>query len=154
MIESHVRKLDLPDLPELMRLYAQLSPHDVSAPSEVLARTWTRITADPALVYVGVFLDETLVSTCHAALIANLTRSARPYALIEGVFTDATQRRRGFGALAMRSLLAYCWDAGCYKVMLMSGASRVGAHSFYDSLGFDRHAKQGFVISRLVEAAR
>jgi GNAT superfamily N-acetyltransferase len=62
-------------------------------------------------------------------------------------------QRRGLGALVMRGLLERCWQAGCYKVMLLSGVRRTGAHAFYQALGFDRDAKQAFVITRPIDGA-
>jgi len=143
-----VRRLAPDDLPALLRLYAQLQPNDPHVEPAVLQRTWSRITNDPGLIYVGVFIGPMLITTCHAALIPNLTHGARSYAVIENVVTDHEHKRRGFGALAVRSLIALCWEADCYKVMLMSGTRRAEIHPFYDTLGFDRQAKQAFVLER------
>lgn len=48
----------------------------------------------------------------------------------------------------VRSAIARCWEAGCYKIMLASGNGRGGAQAFYEALGFDRRAKQSFVLKR------
>ena len=49
----------------------------------------------------------------------------------------------------MSALIERCWERDCYKIMLQSGTRRAGeAHAFYDAIGFDRHAKQAFVIRR------
>jgi GNAT superfamily N-acetyltransferase len=146
MVEPVVRRLGLSDLSELLRLYAQLQPGDPPLSAAVAERTWARIVNDPALIYIGVFVAGKLASTCHAALIPNLTRGARPYAVVENVVTDQAHQRRGFGALAMRELIARCWRADCYKIMLMSGSRRAAVHGFYSALGFDRDAKQAFVL--------
>lgn len=143
-----VRRLGPDDLPGLLRLYAQLNPEDPPVDMPVLQRTWARITNHPDLVYVGVFIGPLLIATCHAALIPNLTRGARPYAVIENVITDRAHQRRGLGALAMRSLIALCWEANCYKITLTSGMKRADIHPFYEALGFDRRAKQAFVLQR------
>jgi hypothetical protein len=34
----------------------------------------------------------------------------------------------------------------CYKVMLMPGAGRHEIHACYEALGFDRDAKQAFIV--------
>jgi GNAT superfamily N-acetyltransferase len=146
--QSELRLLGEADLDGLLRLYRQLSLGDVEVARELAVQTWRSIQGDPGLVYLGVFVDGVLVSTCHAVIVPNLTRGCRPYAVIENVVTDEAYQRRGLGALAMRGLLERCWQAGCYKVMLLSGLKRAGAHAFYQALGFDRDAKQGFVITR------
>lgn len=142
------RSLRADDLPELMRLYRELNPNDPQLEDAQAQSTFASILGTPNLLYVGVFLAERLASTCHAVIVPNLTRGARPYALIEGVVTCAEQRRRGYGALAMQGLMQRCWDAGCYKIMLMSGRKRAEIHAFYESLGFDKHKKQAFVVTR------
>jgi GNAT superfamily N-acetyltransferase len=81
-----------------------------------------------------------------ATIIPNLTRAARPYALIENVVTHAAYRRRGLGRSVMQAALDRCWSAGCYKVMLLSEMQRREVHRFYEELGFDRSSKQGFLI--------
>ena len=70
-----------------------------------------------------------------------------PYAVIENVVTDAQYRRRGIGASVMRALLDRCWARRCYKVMLMSAVTRAEMHAFYEAIGFDKTAKQAFVIT-------
>ncbi|MGI9591142.1 MAG: GNAT family N-acetyltransferase [Myxococcota bacterium] len=56
-------------------------------------------------------------------------------------------RRRALAA-ALQALLARCWAAGCYKIMLLSGAHRGAAHAFYERNGFDPEAKQGFIVRK------
>ena len=78
----------------------------------------------------------------------NLTRGARPYAVIENVWTDPGSRRQGLGSEVLQELLSRCWAARCYKVMLLSASHRGAAHEFYERNGFDKHAKQGFVLRK------
>lgn len=143
-----VRTLAAADLGALLDLYVQLHPLDIPCARDAAERVWCTILANPWLIYIGAFADGVLVSTCHAAVVPNLTRAARPYGVIENVVTDTRWRRRGFGAIAMRALLDRCWAAGCHKVMLSSGAQRAEVHAFYEELGFDPRAKQAFVVSR------
>jgi GNAT superfamily N-acetyltransferase len=142
--ETEIRTLDRGDLDGLLALYRQLHTDDAipARPEQI----WERIVRDPDLIYVGGFAGGVLVSACNAAVIPNLTRGARPYALIENVITHAEYRRRGIGSAVIRDLVARCLGRGCYKIMLMSGAARAEAHRFYESLGFDRNAEQAFVI--------
>ena len=116
--------------------------------ADELAALWERICDDPALIYVGAFDGPSLVATCTAAIVPNLTRGARPYAVIENVVTRPDARRHGLGSAVIQELLSRCWDARCYKVMLLSAAERGAAHEFYERNGFDPRAKQGFIIRK------
>ena len=146
---AKIRELGRDDLAALLGAYAQLHPEDdPRPPRSELERLWSRICADPSLIYIGAFAGPRLVATCTGTIVPNLTRGARPYAVIENVFTDAAFRRQGLGSAVIQELLSRCWDAGCYKVMLLSGAGRDAAHAFYEHNGFDRGAKQGFIIRK------
>ena len=143
-----VRDLTFADLDALIVLYEHLHRRDDPLPSRLLVeQTWQTILDDSSHIYLGGFLGTTLVSACNAAIVANLTRGARPYAVIENVVTAADFRRKGLGSSVLRELLSRCWARRCYKVMLLSGAARSEIHEFYDSLGFDRTAKQAFIIT-------
>jgi GNAT superfamily N-acetyltransferase len=145
---QEVRRLSAADLDALLALYADIGLLDPASDRRGLEQTWARILASDLLFYLGVFVEGTLASSCHAVIVPNLSRGIRPYAIIENVGTLASQRRRGLGSLAMRSIIAHCWEAGCYKIMLASGMQRSGAHAFYEALGFDPRAKQSFVLTR------
>ena len=143
-----VRRLAAADLDPLLLLYADIGLLEPGSDRTKLEQTWRRILASDMLFYLGVFVGSTLASTCHAVMVPNLSRGVRPYAIIENVGTLATHRRQGLGSLAMQAIIAHCWEAGCYKVMLASGLQRAGAHAFYQALGFDARAKQSFVLTR------
>jgi GNAT superfamily N-acetyltransferase len=148
MGEFVMRDLEYTDLAALLSLYAHLHPQDDPLPPpHQLDQSWRAILADPGQIYLGGFVERRLVAACNAAVIPNLTRGARPYAVIENVVTDARFRRQGLGGRLLRQLVQRCWERNCYKVMLMSGRGREEIYGFYQSLGFDRDAKQAFVIS-------
>jgi GNAT superfamily N-acetyltransferase len=144
--EVVVRDLSKEDLESLLGLYAHLHATDDPRP-EGIARIWDEIVRDPSQIYVGAFFGDSLVSACNAAIIPNLTRGGRPYAVVENVVTHAEYRRRGIASTTLGALLARCWERRCYKVMLMSATSRAEIHGFYEAVGFDRESKQAFVIT-------
>jgi GNAT superfamily N-acetyltransferase len=143
-----LRDLEAGDLEALLRLYEQLHHGDPPLPAERAAALWQTILADPAQIYLGAIAGGELVSSCCAAIVPNLTRSGRPYAVIENVVTDAAWRRKGVGRELLSAMVARCWQRDCYKIMLMSGSARGEAHVFYEAVGFDRNAKQAFLIRR------
>ena len=107
--------------------------------SAVLRESLERASAPPESV------DEVIGST-YVNVVPNLTRGARPYAVVENVII--TRRRRGekLGKLLMEAVLERARAAGCYKVMLLTGSSNPDTHAFYRACGFDGDAKQGYVI--------
>ena len=142
-----IRELQKGDLDVLLEAYRDLQPGDAPLPPRPqLESMWAEILVDPRLAYLGAFAGPRLVATCTAVVVPNLTRGGRPYGLIENVWTAPDRRREGLGAAVVQKMLDHCWGANCYKVMLLSGHQRHGAHEFYERLGFDKNAKQGFVI--------
>jgi GNAT superfamily N-acetyltransferase len=144
-----IRELEHGDLSALLSLYANhLHPNDDPLPERAeIDAIWDGLVRDPAAIYMGGFVAGELVMACNAVVVPNLTRGARPYAVIENVVTDARYRRQGIGAKVMKALLERCWARRCYKVSLTSGFGRAEIHGFYEALGFDKNAKAAFVIT-------
>jgi GNAT superfamily N-acetyltransferase len=143
-----IREIHGSELPALLELYKDLHTSDVPLPSpDVVAGVWDTIQKNPDLKYFGVFVDGALVSSCTLSVIPNLTRGCRPYGLIENVVTHPEFRRQGLGRSVLQHALAAAWSRGCYKVMLLTGRKDEATFSFYESSGFDRHAKQAFLAN-------
>lgn len=141
-----LRTLADDDLDGLLSLYAYLHEgDDATSSSGILVDTWAKILQDPAHTYVGAFVGGMLCSAANASIVLNLTRGGRPFAVIENVVTHPSHRRRGLAKAVISRLLQLCELAGCDKVMLLSSSSRVEAHSFYRTLGFDGDSKRAFI---------
>jgi GNAT superfamily N-acetyltransferase len=138
-----VRSLDRRDTAAALALYRVLTlgppPADPAAFHRVLDHPGTHV--------VGAFAGARLVAMATLHLLPNVTWDARPYGLIENVVTDAAHRKRGYGRMVIAALCDMAWDAGAYKVMLMSGQKR-GANGFYQACGFSTEDKFAFVIRR------
>ncbi len=149
MGELEVRELAEADLDGLLLLYQHLHAEDNPLPARPeLEALWSRLCASGDHLYRGGFRSGRLLASACAAIVPNLTRGARPFAVIENVVTHPDHRGRGYGSAVLQSLLASCWDRSCYKVMLLSAAQRDAAHRFYEANGFDQHAKHGFLIRK------
>jgi GNAT superfamily N-acetyltransferase len=142
-----IRALQGPDLRALLALYELLHADDAPLPPEAeLLPIWYGLLADPLHIYLGAFVSGRLLSACNAAIIPNLTRGARPYAVIENVVTHRDHRGQGLARATLRALVAECHRHDCYKISLTSAAQRSAAHGLYESLGFDPDAKRAFVL--------
>lgn len=134
------------ELDELLPLYQLLNPDDpVLERDEELRRQWQEMLADESLKIVVVEHDGRLVSSCILTITPNLTRKDRPFGLVENVITHEDFRQNGFGKRCAQTAIEIARDRGCYKVMLLTGSEKEWTHGFYESCGFDRDAKPGFV---------
>lgn len=144
---TQVRKATEQDLAGILALYRELVPDDPPlAVDESLKEHFRSMLADESMHLLVVEHQGVLVATCVLVIVKNLTRGARPYALIENVVTGGNYRRRGFGRMVMERAIGIAKSAGCYKIMLLSNADRDDAHAFYEGLGFTKGYKTGFTI--------
>ena len=142
-----IRRLHHHDLPGLMRLYSFFHPEEI-LPNETdpaVRETWETILTDPQQRYYGVEIEGHLISTCMLSIIPNLTRNCRPYALIENVITEPSQRKQGHATRILQFALDDAWKSGCYKVMLLTGSKQESTLRLYEKSGFKRNLKTGFV---------
>ncbi len=140
-----IRPLEVSDLDSLLALYRELHQADAPLPeSAIVASAWYDILHDPRMYSLGGFLEQTLVSSCQLVIVPNLTRGCRPYGLIENVVTAAYHRKHGYASELLEHALSVAWQHNCYKVMLQTGRKDEATLHFYESAGFDRHAKQAF----------
>jgi len=136
------------ELKEILKLYRQLQPNDpdISNNSE-LEDIWDSIYKNPNLYYIVVEVEGKIVSSCNIAIIKNLTRNLHPYGLIENVITDLNYRKKGYATKALNFALDIAKKNNCYKVMLLTGSKKEKTLRFYETVGFERNVKTGFVIS-------
>lgn len=141
-----VRDLVFDDLDALLELYTHLHDSDAPLPDRPkVEAVWRQLCEDPRYICLGAVHESRVVAACHAAIVPNLTRGARPFAVIENVVTHSAYQRQGFGRAVISTMLDRCWARDCYKVILTSGFARQHVHAFYERLGFDKSDKQAFV---------
>lgn len=144
-----IRPLVPDDFDACSALYRYLHTDVDSQPTrEMLLAVWNELIEDPRMIYLGAFAGDRLVAVCNAAVVLNLTRGARPFAVVENVITHPDYRSRGIGSALFSEVVKSCTRHNCYKVMLMSDNRRTEAHAFYRSVGFEQNIKQAFVMYR------
>jgi GNAT superfamily N-acetyltransferase len=84
----------------------------------------------------------TLVAECEArpvGLVHLYVRSALdkpPEVAVQAIVIDAAYRGRGIGRILMSAAESWASERGYNSVALYSNVSRSGAHSFYETLGY------------------
>jgi GNAT superfamily N-acetyltransferase len=136
------------DLEGLAALYPHLNPSDEPIARDLAASRLDAIKQIPGSEVLLGLLDHKPVATCTLIVIPNLTRGGKPYGLIENVVTHVGYRGRGYGTRILHAAVAAAWDAGCYKVMLMTGSKQPSTLRFYESAGFEQ-TKTGFQMRRM-----
>ena len=143
-----IRPARAEDLPALAALYHHLNPGDAPAPAEAGVASLARLENLPGSAVLLGEAGGRLVTSCMLVVIPNLTRGGQPFALIENVVTHAEARQRGHGRALLDAACERAWAAGCYKVMLMTGATRPETLRFYRGAGFEA-TKTGFQKRRI-----
>ncbi len=114
---------------------------------------FSAILAQPGMtVFIGV-AGEIAAATVTLIIVPNLTRNGASYALIENVVTHADHRKQGYAGRVIQHAIAQAWNAGCYKVMLLTGSKNPATLRFYENCGFmqrqDRLPDPPAVLRRL-----
>jgi GNAT superfamily N-acetyltransferase len=147
MTIENVREISFSELEQLLELYQYLNPDDpVLEKDRNLTKLWQAICDDPHYFCLVIPKDGKLVSACNVIIIRNLTRNARPYALIENVITHPGYRKKGYGTAILQKAITMAREHNCYKVMLMTSRKDESILKFYEKAGFDRGDKTAFVI--------
>ncbi|WP_421216857.1 GNAT family N-acetyltransferase [Aeromonas enteropelogenes] len=144
----NIRGCTADDLAGLLDLYRELRPHDPPLSGEGARTALEALLADPRVRLIVAEVDGELAATCQLGMVPTLTNGARPFGIIEHVITAARFRRRGLSQRVLEQALAIAWEQDCYKVMLLSGEGREGAHRLYEKLGFKAGIERGFVIKQ------
>ena len=100
--------------------------------------------AEGLIILVAVLPDGRLVATCSLIIVPNLSRGARPYAIIENVVSDAAHRGQGHGRAVLQAAMRAAREAGCYKVAPATGRPDPAIHRFYESAGLTAGGKTHF----------
>ncbi|MHA2035314.1 MAG: GNAT family N-acetyltransferase [Promethearchaeota archaeon] len=143
-----IRYIKKSEMDDLLTLYTHLHRKDTPLPEKpLLISIWEEITSNPLLHYFVIEYEKNIVSSCTLSIIPNLTRSGRPYGLIENVVTHVDYRRRGFGIAVLQYALKVAWKNKCYKVMLLTGSKDPAIYQFYAKAGFKQGVKTGFIAN-------
>ena len=142
-----VREIKFDELKQLLELYQYLNADDPELNiDDKLVKLWTEILEDPKHFCLVIEEENKIIASCNLIIINNLTRGARPYALIENVVTHQNFRKRGYATAILKHAIGIAKEKNCYKVMLMTSRKDESTLKFYEEAGFNRGEKTGFII--------
>ena len=131
----------------LLKLYGFLHELDDLPDSVLLRESWDCILEyNDFFTYFVADSGGLLVASCGVSIIPNLTRGARPFAVIENVVVHPDYRRKGLGKAAVSAAVDFAREKNCHKVVLLSNVKRKEAHIFYRELGFSCDETKGFIL--------
>lgn len=137
------------DLQEILNLYKELNPDDPVLQIDKANSIWDIVEHNNLIRYFVAIDSDIIVASCTIAVIPNLTRNGRPYAVIENVITKSEFRKKGIGQGIINAAVDFAKENNCYKIILLSSVKRTEAHEFYEAIGFDGNSKRGFELRLL-----
>ncbi|NVK34836.1 MAG: GNAT family N-acetyltransferase [Rhodobacteraceae bacterium] len=144
--DATFRLATLSDLDALQELYqTHLGLNDQTMDPKTVVDTFKQVLAQPGLSLICAELNSEVIATCTLILVPNITRNCSPYAFIENVVTHKDFRGRGIGEAMMKATIQRAWDAGCYRICLLTGVHNEKAQAFYERVGF-KTTKVGYEL--------
>lgn len=140
-----IREAKEGDLLPLLHLYLHLHEKQVPQQDERLMAVWRGILRDQNHHLIVCEEDGKIVSSCVCVVILNLTRNARPYALIENVVTHPDYRKHGLASACLDFAKQIAQRENCYKIVLLTGAKDEATLDFYRRAGYNSSDKTAFI---------
>ena len=140
-----IREAQESDLLPLLELYLRLHEQRVPEQNEHLTAVWQGILQDKNHHLIVCEENGKIVSSCVCVVILNLTRNARPYALIENVVTHPDYRQHGLASACLDYARQIAQKENCYKIMLLTGAKDEATLHIYRKAGYNSNDKTAFI---------
>ena len=140
-----IREILPNELDGLLQLYTQLHGNPIPEDTQALRKLWQRILDDPDHHIIVAVEEGRIVSSCVCVIVPNLTHGQQPYALIENVITDEAHRGKGLATDCLNFAREIAREAGCYKMMLLTGSKEESTHRFYQRAGYNANDKTAYI---------
>lgn len=140
-----IREVNINDLDSIQELYLHLHEEEKMPFSNELNAIWQNIIEDKNYHIIVGESDGKLISSVTLVIILNLTRQAKPYAIIENVVTHTEYRNKGYGTMLIKKAIKIAEESGCYKIMLLTGSKEKATLKFYENCGFNCKDKTAFI---------
>lgn len=81
--------------------------------------------------------DNTICGSLLGVVFEDICETGRPILLVENVAVLEEYQGRGVGRQMFEEIERWGKEMDCHYEMLVSGLNRIGAHKFYNRLGFE-----------------
>nr|WP_295972102.1 GNAT family N-acetyltransferase [uncultured Bacillus sp.] len=126
-----IEKLIQEDIPELLELYENFIPFALSEEQSVLH--YHGMLQDDNYFLAVAKEGETIIGSALGICCKSL---AVPFLVVEDVIVKEEWRGKGVGKKLMSFLDELAKSKHCAYAILVSSAFRIGAHQFYESIGY------------------
>jgi len=138
-----IRQATVEDLSDILTLYAQPDMDNNKVTTlENAKELFEQFRQCPNYhLYVACYpnANNKIVGTFALLVMHNIGHQGSPSAIVEDVVVSSSHQSQTIGSEMMMHALDLARQAGCYKLALSSNQKRHRAHTFYESLGFDKH---------------
>ena len=138
-----IRQATVEDLPDVLSLYAQPDMDNNKVTTlENAKELFEQFRQYPNYnLYVACYpnANNKIVGTFALLVMHNIGHQGSPSAIVEDVVVSSSHQSQTIGSEMMMHAMDLARQAGCYKLALSSNQKRHRAHTFYESLGFDKH---------------
>ncbi|NSX56013.1 GNAT family N-acetyltransferase [Parasulfitobacter algicola] len=142
-----IRKLTAHDFDDALQLYDELVGAKPAVRGDDRRDRFQRVLSFEGTHIFGAEVDGTVIGMATLHVLPNMTYNGSPYCLVENVATLKAYQSHGIGRAVMHHVIQAAWDAGTYKIMLLTGQKR-NSSGFYRRIGFDQDEKYGMVLRR------
>lgn len=137
-----IREAEAKDKEQLEQLYRMLVPN--SRKTNVQEAQIEKIRAD-SMNFIFVYDEEgEILGTLTLNICLQALHGDRPYAIVENVIVHENHRGMQVGKQLFQHVEAYCNSIHCHRIMLLSKATRVRAHQFFEREGYDGQVSKAF----------
>ena len=137
-----IRGLVENDIPSLSELYKHFWGEESSIPR--MLETFQRIKNNPSYILLVADQDDVLVGSAMGIICEELYGECKPFMVIEDVIVSKDQRRSGVASSLMKELERIAVEKECNYILFVTESERIGAHKFYESLGYKLDSYKGF----------
>lgn len=137
-MDIELRKATVEDIPGLDEVMQVIS--DGPGDREKMAKLIEKISQDEQK-YLLVAVnreDGEILGSLLGVVFEDICGDCRPILLVENVAVLDKFQGRGVGRIMFEEIERWGREMDCHYEMLVSGMSRVGAHKFYERIGFEQ----------------